>query len=143
MEICVLHISARWLAVGDYEVIERWLPFAGPKAGHETTSPLQAGFATGECNAPLHHFFSLSSFRISYHFAHLPSSTTLNMPSFSSTSPPISTRLADDPRPLPGAQAPLTTAPPTHKSSPVLTPPKTLPATKVDSVLPPAAKEVC
>ena len=63
------------------------------------------------------------------------------MPSFSSASPPISTRLVDDPRPLPGAQAPLTTAPLTYKAAPVLIPPKTPPATRADSVPPPAGKE--
>jgi len=86
----------------------------------------------------------LFSVPISYHFPRLFSTFEkhFNMPSFSSPSPPISTRLPDvDPRPLPGTQPPLPTLPPTHKASPVLIPPKTPPAARADSLPPPAAKE--
>jgi len=63
------------------------------------------------------------------------------MPSYSSPSPPIASRAIDDARSSPSAQAPLTPSPSAHKTSSVLVPAKSTPATKVDSGPPPVAKE--
>lgn len=63
------------------------------------------------------------------------------MPSYSSPSPPITTRPIDDPRPTPTAQAPLSSAPAARKTSPAPVPTKPTPVAKVDSGPPPVGNE--